>query len=259
MQDVSKVKERLRDLSSDQKINLVLSGGAMKGVAHLPLLEYLEDRGISINAISGTSAGAVVAVMYASGMSPKDILDFFIKYPLFRYKWLKPGKGGVFNTLKYAKHFEPYIKSNFEDLKIPVHICSTNLSKAQPEYFNEGEIMQKLIASCAVPGIYKSIEMDGHLYADGGVMDNYPIQPFEKGDLPIVGSFVRVPHLTSKEEIASTRKIMKRSVFLQRYAIEIPKFDRTYVTIQNDLKDFSAFKQKDAEPIYNHTKALYFK
>lgn len=258
MQQVLEVKEKLSGLSSDQTINVVLSGGAMKGVAHLPLLEYLEQRDIKINSISGTSAGAVVAVMYASGMKPQEILDFFIAHPLFRYSWIRPGKGGLFNTHKYSKHFEPFIKSKFEELQVPVHICSTNLSKAKPEYFSKGEIMQKLIASCAVPGIYSSIEMNGHLYADGGVMDNYPVQPFENSNLPIVGSFVRVPHLASSGEIKSTRHIMKRSVFLQRYAIEIPKFESTYLTILNDLKGFSAFKQKDAQAIYDFTKQKYF-
>lgn len=258
MQDVSHVKKKLQDLQPEQSVNLVLSGGAIKGVAHLPLLEYLENKGIKINAISGSSAGAVVGVMYASGMRPKEILQFFIDHPLFRYSWIRPGRGGVFNTLKYKQHFEPYIKKTFGELDIPVHICSTNLSNAAAEYFSDGELMNKLIASCAVPGIYSSVEINGHLYADGGVMDNFPIYPFQGSEIPIIGSFVRTPGKVDRKSISSTRKIVKRSVFLQRFAIEIPKFDQTYVTLLNELTNYSAFKQKDAQAIYAFTKTKYF-
>ncbi len=258
MQQPEDVRKKLDQLTPGQPINLVLSGGAIKGVAHLPLLEYLEERSIPIAAISGSSAGAVVGVMYASGMKPKDILNFFVEHPLFRYSWIRPGKGGIFNTLKYTSHFEGYIKPTFEELKIPVHICSTNLSKAKPVYFSEGEIMNKMVASCAVPGIYSSVEIDNDIYADGGVMDNYPIAPFEETTLPIVGSFVRLPKKLERKELSTTRKIVKRSVFLQRYALEIPKFEKTHLSILHDLNHFSAFKQKDTQPIYDFTKQRYF-
>ena len=98
MQKPDLVKEKLSALQPGQSINLVLSGGAVKGIAHIPLLEYLQKREIKINAISGTSAGAVVATMFASGVEPQEILNFFIERPLFKYSWIKPGKGGVFNT-----------------------------------------------------------------------------------------------------------------------------------------------------------------
>ncbi|MCB9195181.1 MAG: patatin-like phospholipase family protein [Flavobacteriales bacterium] len=258
MQEPIDVKAKLNQLETGQSINLVLSGGAMKGVAHLPLLEFLEEKKIKINAISASSAGAVVAVMYASGIKPKDILQFFIDNPLFRYSWIKPGKGGVFNTLKYIQHFENHVKHHFEELSIPVHICATNLTKAQPEYFNQGELLHRLIASCAVPGIYKSVKLNGDLYADGGVMDNFPIQPFLEEDLPIVGSFVRIPSEVDLKDLSSTSKIVKRSVLLQRYAVELLKFERTAVTILNDLNKYSAYKQKDAQAIYDQTKKIYF-
>ncbi|CAG5081546.1 patatin-like phospholipase family protein [Parvicella tangerina] len=258
MQSPHEVKEKLNQLKSGDQVNLVLSGGAIKGVAHLPLIEYLEERKIKINAISGSSAGAVVGVMYASGMKPREILHFFTAYPLFRYSWIRPGKGGIFNTLKYTQHFQDYIKKTFEELTIPVHICATNLNEGKPVYFKTGELMQPLIASCAVPGIYSSVEIEDQLYADGGVMDNYPIAPFENEPEITIGSFVRIPSVLDRNGLKTTRKIVKRSVFLQRFALEVPKFEKTYVTLLNELNEFSAFKQKDAEAIYTITKKKYF-
>lgn len=259
MQTSKDVLNRLNELPRGQKINLVLSGGGIKGVAHLPLLEQIKARGLEINAISGTSAGAVVGSMFASGKQPQEILQFFIDHPLFRYSWIKPGKGGFFNTVKYINHFKDYIKPSFSELDFPVHICTTNLATGGVHYFHEGEdLLYKLIASCAVPGIYKAVAINGDLHADGGVMDNYPIHPFLKSDLPIIGSFVRVPSKVDSGRITSTRKVLKRSVHLQRYAIEIPKFDQTYLTVQQELDQFSAFRQKDASLIYDYTKKTYF-
>ena len=118
--------------------------------------------------------------------------------------------------------------------------------------------MHKLIASCAVPGLYSSVKIGDHLYADGGVMDNYPIEPFANDKLPILGSFVRLPVDIDSDDLSSTRKVLKRSVFIQRYAIEIPKFDQTYLSILHDLNDYSAFKQKDAMGIYNQVRSELF-
>lgn len=250
--------EKIEALPKGQKVNVVLSGGGIKGVAHLPFLEYLLDRGLIINSIAGTSAGAVVGAMFASGKTTKEILQFFIDHPLFKYTWIKPGKGGVFNTYKYVSHFQDHVKNSFEELDIPLHICSTNLGTAKAEYFSTGEIMLKLIASCAVPGIYKAIRIGDQLYADGGVMDNYPIHPFIDDSLPIIGNFLRLPSQVESSTLTTTSKVLKRSVYLQRYAIELPKFSQTYLTIQQELNQFSAFKQSDALSIYNYSKDNYF-
>ncbi|MEM1216182.1 MAG: patatin-like phospholipase family protein, partial [Bacteroidota bacterium] len=164
--------------SIQQPINLVLGGGGMKGVAHVALLEYLEENQVPICSISGSSVGALVGAMYASGQRPADILYFFRDTPLFRYSWLNPIKGGLFDSDRYLDILKTYVFSDFADLEIPLYVVATNLHQGCPVYFREGDLYQTLLASCAVPGVFCPIEIAGELYSDGAIMDNFPLAPF---------------------------------------------------------------------------------
>ena len=246
--------QKLNELPRGQKINLVMSGGAIKGAAHLPLLEYIEERGLVINAISGTSAGALIGGFYASGKSPQEILHIFKTNRLFKYSWIKPLASGVFNSMKFVNYLEGEMKKSFEELSLPLTVCATDMNKAEAIYFTEGDLWRKIIASCAVPGIFSAVKIDGHLYSDGAVMDNFPIKPFLDDDLPIIGSLLTSPNFVEDKKLSRARKVFKRSVYLQKHAMELHKFDKTYVTFFHDLMHFSAFKQSNAQKIYDHTK-----
>jgi len=251
------IKEQIDALDPDKGINLVLGGGALKGAAHVPLLEYLEKKKIKINAISGTSAGALVGALYASGNSPQEILKFFLETPLFKYAWLSPFSNGMFNSMKYEKFFETKIKPTFEELSIPLFVCATNMQKSKSVYFSEGELYHRLLASCAVPGIFRPVELDGDLYSDGAVLDNFPIKPFESESIPMVGSFLRAPISISRKDLSSTRKVIKRSIILQRQEIEREKLLKPDISIVHNLNSFSAFKKKDAQLMYEFSKELF--
>ncbi len=155
-----KIKD-LRRIKSDIPVNLVLSGGAERGVAHIALLEKLEELGIKIKAISGASAGSLVGVLYASGKTPKEILEFFKSTEIFQFSWISLAKPGIFNIEKYATLLEPHIKSTFEELQIPLTVATTNLNKGVTEYFDKGDLLKPILASCAVPGLFNPLEMNG--------------------------------------------------------------------------------------------------
>lgn len=251
------IKEQIDALDPEKRVNLVLGGGALKGAAHIPLLEYLEKKNIKIHAISGTSAGALVGALYASGISPKEILKFFLETPLFKYAWLSPFSNGMFNSMKYEKFFESKIKPTFEELDIPLFVCATNMQKSKSVYFSEGDLYHKLLASCAVPGIFRPVELGGDLYSDGAVLDNFPIQPFVDDSTTMVGSFLRASISISRKDLSSTRKVIKRSIILQRQEIEREKLLRPDISIVHNLNSFSAFKKKDAQLMYELSKKLF--
>ena len=251
------IKEQIDALDPEKGINLVLGGGALKGAAHVPLLEYLEERQIKVNAISGTSAGALVGALYASGISPQDILKFFLETPLFKYAWITPFSSGMFNSTKYQKFFEHKIKATFEELEIPLFVCATNMQKSESVYFSEGELYSKLLASCAVPGIFRPVEVDGDLYSDGAVMDNFPIHPFLNDNTPLVGSFLRAPIDIKRKDLNRASKVIKRSIILQRQEIEREKLLKPDISIVHNLNGFSAFKKKDAQRMYDYSKELF--
>jgi len=250
---------KLKLLKAGTKVNLVLSGGGEKGVAHVALLEKLADLQIQINAISAASAGSLVGCMYASGMGYREILDFFFQTPLFRYSWLNPLKAGFFESEKYELYLKDHVKPNFQSLSCPVYVAATNMEDGESHYFKSGPLIRPLIASCAVPGIFSPVEIDGKLYSDGGVMDNFPIFPFQDDPLPIIGSYLLAPIATGRKGLDNIIKVTGRSATLLAYAADHPKFSSTYLTVEHQIGDYGVFDQKHVHQIYEKAWQALFK
>ena len=249
---------KLNSLKPGTSVNLVLSGGGEKGVAHVALLEKLEDLQIKINAISATSAGSLVGCMYASGMKFREIIEFFTETPLFKYSWLNPLNSGFFKSEKYVVYLKNHVKAIFEDLSCPVYVAATNMEDGECHYFNSGPLIKPLIASCAVPGIFSPVDIDGKLYSDGGVMDNFPIFPFQEESLPIIGSYLVAPKTIDRKGLDNILKVTGRSATLLAYSADYPKFSATYLTVVHQIRDFGIFDQKHGHQIYEKARlALY--
>jgi len=246
------------NLHPSTPVNLVLSGGGMKGVAHLPLLEYIEERGIKINSISGASVGALVAALYASGISTSEIRQIFTEIPLFKYTWIKAGIGGVFDSNRYVDFFRSKLKEDFNDLNIPIHVCATNITVGKPEYFNSGNLLETVVASCALPGMFSTVTIDDMVYSDGGIMDNFPILPFADSEYPIIGSFLGKPKVLNNQKWSNPLSVLERSFFLQKYAMELHKMEQTFYTFSHDLNSYSMFKRKSLEDIYQYARETVY-
>lgn len=246
---------RTDGLEPSTAINLVLSGGGVKGVAHVALIEKLEEMGITISAISGCSAGAIVGALYASGMRPQEILQFFKETTLFRYTWLNPLKPGIFDSDRYALIFRDYVEVDFESLKVPLHIAATNMQENKVVYFSSGSLLRPLLASCAIPGVFSPVEINGALHSDGGVMDNFPIYPFMDSDIPTLGSYISKPTPKTKEQLNSTFKLTYHSNSLLFYAANQYKFKQIDKTIDFPLDEFNSLDTHKADQIYQKAKA----
>ncbi len=241
----------LRQVQKVQEgIHLVLSGGGVKGVAHLALIEYLEKCRIPIRAISGSSAGALVGALYCSGMATKDILSFFKSTPIFKYTWLNPVKAGIFDSEKYVSILEENVKYRFEDLRIPLTIAATNIERNEVVYFDHGELTHPLLASCAVPAVFSPVKIKGELYSDGGIMDNFPILPFLDQDVPIIGSYTSSPSPKTAKELNSILKVSNHANSLLLYSANVTKFNSTTSTVIFPLGDYSAFDTNNIDKIY---------
>lgn len=172
-------------------IGLVLSGGGARGFAHLGVIQALNDAGIFPDVISGTSAGAIVGVMYADGYSPKEILNLlntgsrldFMRPVLPREGLLQIG--GVLKILKSSLRAKTFL-----ELKIPLFICATDLNNGKSKYFSEGELLDPVIASASIPVLFQPVIINNTYYVDGGVLDNLPVHPIENKCRFLFGSFV---------------------------------------------------------------------
>ena len=163
------------------KTGIILSGGGVRGFAHAGILKALNEEGIYPDIISGVSAGAIVGSLYADGRTPDEIFEIFAEDKnFFKYVKLKlPGKG-LFKTVGLSKNLSKYLgEKKIEDLKLPLVVAATNLSKGEIVYFNKGKVLERVLASAAIPVLFEPVEIDGELYVDGGVLDNFPVAPLE--------------------------------------------------------------------------------
>ncbi len=157
-------------------LGLVLSGGGVKGFAHAGAIKALEERGIIPDIIAGTSAGAIVAALYSGGNSPEKIVELFNDKDFNYFVELNIPKNGLFKPTGFIKLLKSSISARtFEELKIPLKVVATNLDEGKYEVFSDGELIKKITASACVPVIFNPIEINGNLYADGGIFKNFPV------------------------------------------------------------------------------------
>ena len=191
--------------------SLALSGGGVRALAHAGLLKALEQYKFRPVAISGTSGGALVGALYASGIAPEEIKDFFKQTPLFRFSMLSFGKMGLIDSNKYPALFEKYLSCHtFEQLSIPITVVATNLLDGKVAYFSKGDLIAPLIASSALPPYFSPVKIDNGIYCDGGLLNNFPIEPLKgKGDI-LVGSFINPLEKIDEKELKNPIKFFQR-------------------------------------------------
>lgn len=162
------------------KIGMVLSGGGVRGIAHLGVLKALNEKGIFPEILSGVSAGALAGIFYADGYHPEEIFEIFNKTSIFHFTKITIPNKGFLKMDKVSKILKEYIKAKtFEDLKIPLYVAVSNLSEGKVEYFNQGELINRIIASASIPVVFNPVLIQGKTYVDGGVFDNLPVYPIK--------------------------------------------------------------------------------
>lgn len=168
----------IRQNLNEKTVGLVLSGGGVKGMAHIGLIKALAERGIYPDVVSGVSAGAIVGALYANGIDSIDMLHFFKETPLFKYHFFAINKPGLFDTEKYHFFFSKYFeKDTFDTLEKKLFVTATDLQSGIPKIFSTGQLLRPLLASAALPPVFNPVNINGRLYADGGIMNNFPIEP----------------------------------------------------------------------------------
>ncbi|MGF7138827.1 patatin-like phospholipase family protein [Roseimarinus sediminis] len=196
-----------------QKVGLVLSGGGAKGLAHIGLIKVLEEHNIPIDYVAGTSIGAIIAGLYASGMSPEEMIELFNsddfrlwstgrmdKDDLYYFKrndehpeWLKvditkkedgvklilpinivPERQMDFAFMQLTAQTSAVCQGDFDQLFVPFRCVSTDIYHNKAVIHRHGDVGEAIRASMTFPLVYKPIEKDGVLLFDGGIVNNFP-------------------------------------------------------------------------------------
>ncbi len=232
------------------KIGIVLSGGGIRGIAHLGVLKAFMNAGIRFSHVSGTSAGSIAGAFYCAGIDPEDGLKIFLKTSLI--KFIRPALGslGLINierTREILKHFFPH--DRMEDLRTPLTICATNFSEGKAVYFSEGPLIRAILASSCIPGIFKPIRIDEQMYVDGGILNNFPVEPLLNQCDYIIGSSCN--HLHSVDKISHISNLMQRAVIMSiNHDMERKSKFCDLLIEPRGMGEISTFDMKKAEAIY---------
>jgi NTE family protein len=194
-------------------IGLVLSGGGARGFAHLGVIKALNEAGIFPDVVSGTSAGALVGVLYADGYTPDEILHLMNGGS--RLDFMRPAlpREGLLQINAVMKILRTSLRAkNFEELKIPLYVSATDLNNGKAVYFSKGDIFDPVIASASIPVLFQPVKIDDISYVDGGVLDNLPVRPIEDKCRILIGSFVNP--VGYMEKISGLINIAERTFML---------------------------------------------
>jgi NTE family protein len=226
----------------NQEIGLVLSGGGARGIAHIGVLKALNELNIHPTIISGTSAGSIIGVLYAMGLSSQEMIDFVghsSLWKFFRFEW---SAGGLSN-LNYLKErlIQVGIPPNFEDLQKKLYVTATNLTKGKTEIFHEGPLLDTILASCSIPLVFKPVIINGDRYADGGILNNLPASAIISKVHRILGVNVIPLSGDDDKDYQSSVQVAQRCFELFMNANTQPELVACDFVIEPKVQDFYLF------------------
>ena len=203
--------DRARRLSGAPSFAIAFGGGGARGLAHIHVIEALDELGIRPVAIAGSSIGAIMGAGMASGMTGREIHDYARsilgrRAEVAARMWKsRPGTlgefmaGGIgvtqFNVERILKAFlPPQIPETFADLAIPLKVTATDFYRHELAVFEEGHLTSALAASAAIPAVFKPVRRDGRLLIDGGIYNPVPFDLIEDdADIVIAIDVVGAP------------------------------------------------------------------
>lgn len=271
-----------KDVKKDVKVGLVLSGGGAKGFAHVGVLKVLEDAGIRVDYIAGTSMGAIIGGLYASGYNareldsvlkaydldglvnddlPREVSSFYqkendgkyaVSLPLVKRKIELPSavsKGqNAFNIFSQLTEHVHEI-DDFSQLPIPFFCIATNLVNGEEVILDKGFLPEAIRASGSFPGLLTPVNIDGKVLVDGGIVDNFPVEKMkEKGVDYIIGVNVS-GGLKDIENLRTLPEILTQIIGFQMYKQWDDKIKLSDVYINPDLEEFTTFSWGDESEI----------
>ncbi len=176
------------------KVGIALGGGGVRGLAHVAILQVLDDLQMRPAVIAGTSMGAIVGALYASGMSAREIREHIERRLILKNDSWRDVIGKRENLLKWVYAFKPDFSASglinaegildsllndvkvdsFEDLEIPLLVVAADYWSAEEVVFEKGELLPALQASMAVPGVFSPVSIGGRILVDGGAVNQVP-------------------------------------------------------------------------------------
>ncbi|GAB1445906.1 patatin-like phospholipase family protein [Flammeovirgaceae bacterium] len=233
------------------KIGLALSGGGARGIAHIGVLKALEEMGITISILSGTSAGSIVGALYAYGYSPDKIFEIVKNVSIFRSvrpAWAWSGLLTMDGLKELLFHSIP--ENSFDILKIPLRIAATEIRKGEVYYFDEGELIPAIVSSCSIPAVFNPVHYNGGLFVDGGLCDNLPSKAIAASCDFVIGSHCNP--ISNNFDAKNLKVVVERSLLMAINGNTSQSKAICDVVIEpKELNQFSSFEMARAKEIFD--------
>lgn len=253
-------------------VGLVLSGGGAKGLAHIGALKVIEDAGVKIDYIGGTSMGAIIGALYASGYSateldsifketdfssliqdnlPRSAKTFYEKEDSERYAVTLPfdkfkisvppaysGGQNIYNELVRLLYHVKDVK-DFNELPIPFVCVATNVETGGEVILNKGYLPEAIMASGTLPSLFEPAKIDDKILIDGGVVNNYPLEKvYEMGADVVIGVDVQ-NGLSNRDALSSATEILLQINKFQSVADMEEKARKTDIYINPNMDEYT--------------------
>ena len=227
-------------MSERKKVGLALASGGGRGMAHIGVLQVLTEHGIPIDLISGCSAGALVAAIYAAGtdlymlekylctLVPKDIIDPTVVT-----------RGGLISGNKVSEIVRTLTHDlSVNETKIPCFIGAADLESSEFHIFAHGKLYEAARASMAIPGVFTPVKIDGHWYSDGGTLQELPVEVLREHGADIVIGVdlsIKKRFVVEEDKIPSAHSSLLRAFNMMQKEITRIRQDQVDVRIKPDV------------------------
>ena len=162
------------------RVGVALSGGGARGVAHIGVLKVLEQEGVPIDFLAGTSMGGIIAASYAAGLGVDYMAEEARRMGRLRnmirlMDRSLPARLGLFEGQKVQQYLASHLGDiTFDDLRIPLALVAVDLESGEEVVLRSGSVVEALRATISLPGVFAPFRLDGRLLVDGGVLNNLP-------------------------------------------------------------------------------------
>ncbi|MBN1252636.1 MAG: patatin-like phospholipase family protein [Bacteroidales bacterium] len=256
-------------------VSLVLSSGSARGMAHIGVIEALEENGFEIKEIAGCSIGALIGGVYAAGKLQylKEWLCNLHKIDVFKLMDFSFGSQGFIKGNKVFNEVNKFIKDiNIEDLKIPFSAVAVDINKQEEYIFRNGNLQNAIRASVAIPNVIQPFKYNNSFFVDGGVLNPLPINLLNHNNknllvvvdlnsLNIIGEKIQIINKTPAQEKKEQKSILKSIEFKERWDKIFPNNKKEkeketeklgYLTILN--RSFDMMQNKISKQAINEFK-----
>lgn len=236
----------------EHQLGLALSGGGVKGAAHIGVLKALQEYKINPTCISGTSAGAIVGSFYAAGCEPEEILDIFRNSSLFSLSHIAFGKPGIIDLDKFADYFKKHLAvDDFSSLDKELFIVATDLIKGKMKVFDSGSLIAAMLSSSAFPVVFSPYKEGGNIYVDGGIVNNFPVELLAERCKYLLGVYLSPLKKITAANLTKSWEVLERAYSVANRYSSLQKLDScNWVIHPQELERYDTFDMNKTDEIF---------